>query len=95
MSFSEEVLTKSRTGRVEVRALESRGRYVLCKYLDPETLQLADEKRKLTLIDEKGKIYEYFLIPLKGKNRRLMVEAEKEPKGRKVWNPITRQEEEL
>jgi len=95
MSFSEEVLTKSRVGRLEVRALDSRGRYVLCKYLDPGTLQPADEKRKLCLMDEKGAIREYFLIPIKGQNRRLMIEAEKEPKERKVWNPATRQEEEL
>ncbi len=79
---------------MEVRALDSRGRYVLCKYLDPNTLQPTDEKRKLSLMDEEGAIREYFLIPIKGQNRRLMVEAE-EPKERKVWNPATRQEEEL
>jgi hypothetical protein len=95
MKFSESVLTKGRGAKLEVRTLESRGSYVICKYLNPETLKLADKKIKLSLKNEKGEVTEYFVIPLKDSKRSLMVTAEKEEKERKVWNEASGQEEDL
>jgi hypothetical protein len=67
----------------------------MCKYLNPETLKLADKKTKLTLKGEDGTIEEYFIIPLKDPKRSLLVRAESEEKSRKVWNEQTQREEEL
>ena len=90
MEFPPEVLTKSKTGRIEVRGLDCRGKFVMCKYLDPKTLKLADNKRKLILMDETGNVREYFIIPLKDKHRYLLIESEKEkrskPEETMVWN---------
>jgi hypothetical protein len=86
MEFPESVLTKSKKGKLEVRGLEHRGSYVLCKYLDPNTMKLADTNRKLVLKDEEGKITEYFMIPLKDPKRALLVSPEAEEKDRQVWN---------
>jgi hypothetical protein len=94
MEFSEKVLTKAKSGKIELRALDSRGGYVLCKYLDPKTLKLADKKKKLTLRDEDGNIQEYFIIPLKD-NRSLLVTGEQKEKDRKIWNEKTKKEEEM
>ncbi len=93
MDFSNEVLTKGKSGKLEVRTLQSRGSFVMCKYLDPETMKLADKKLKLTLKREDGTIEEYFLIPLKDPRRSLLVKAEDEEKIRKVWNEQTQREE--
>jgi hypothetical protein len=95
MGFSEEVLTKGKSGKLELRTLHSRGYFVICKYLNPETLKLADKKTKLTLKRQDGTVEEYFIIPLKDPRRSLLVKAEGEEKNRKVWNEQTRQEEEL
>jgi hypothetical protein len=86
MDFPEHVLTKGKKGRLEVRSLDSRGRYVMCKYLDPKTMKPADAKRKLLLRDEDGKVSQYFIIPLKDPKRSLLVIAESEEKERQVWN---------
>jgi hypothetical protein len=58
----------------------------MCKYLDSKTMKLADSKRKLTLKDEEGTTFEYFIIPLKDPKRALLISAESEEKERQVWN---------
>jgi hypothetical protein len=93
--FSEQVITQSRCGKLEVRALEARGRFVLCKYLDPTTLKLADQKLKLSLLDDDGNLHEYFIIPTKAANRSLLIHSQKPDRERKVWNPKTKKEEDL
>jgi len=40
MQFSEEVYAKGKGGKLEVRAVDSRGQFVICKYLDPKTMIL-------------------------------------------------------
>ena len=95
MSFSNEVLTKGKSGKLELRTLHSRGSFVMCKYLIPETLKLADKKTKLTLRHGDGSIQEYFIIPLRDAKRSLLVKAESEEKDRKVWNQQTQKEEDL
>jgi hypothetical protein len=95
MGFSDEVLTRGKSGKLELRALHSRGSFVMCKYLNPETLKLADKKTKLTLKREDGTVDEYFIIPLKDPKRSLLVKAESEEKNRKIWNEHTQQEEDL
>lgn len=93
--FSQEVLAKGRSGKIEVRALESRGFFVICKYLDPETMRLADSKRKLSMKSDDGSVREFFIIPMKGGKRSLLIEAEVKEKERKVWNEKKGCEEEL
>jgi hypothetical protein len=95
MGFSDQVLTRGKSGKIELRTLHSRGSFVMCKYLDPETLKLADKKTKLTLKGEDGIVEEYFIIPLKDPRRSLLVKAEGEDKDRRIWNQQTQQEEEL
>lgn len=95
MSFSNNVLTKGKSGKLEVRALHARGSFVMCKYLNPETLKLADKKAKLTLKREDGTIDDYFIIPLRDPKRSLLIRAEAEEKDRKIWNQETQQEEDL
>lgn len=86
MDLPETVLTKGKGGKLEVRALESRGSYVLCSYLDPKTMRPADQKRKLMLKDGNGKVHEYFIIPLSDAKRSLFLTATSEQKERQVWN---------
>jgi hypothetical protein len=95
MGFSNDVLTKGKSGKLELRTLHSRGSFVICKYLNPETLKLADKKTKLTLRRGDGSMEEYFIIPLRDPKRSLLVKAEGEEKDRKVWNQQTLKEEDL
>jgi hypothetical protein len=88
-------MTKGKTGKLEVRAVDSRGSYVMCKYLDPKTMKPADKKRKLILKDQNGKVSEYFIIPLKDAKRSLLLTAESEEKERQVWNEAERKVEEI
>ena len=86
MDLPENVLTKGKAGKLEVRSLESRGSYVICKYLDPKTMKPAEQKRKLMLRDKDGRVIEYFIIPLKDPNRALLISAKTAEKERQVWN---------
>ena len=95
MQVPETVLTKGRGDKLEVRALDSRGSYVMCKYLDPKTMKPADQKRKLTLKGDNGRVAEYFIIPLKSPNRSLLVTAETEEKERQVWNESLQKAEDI
>jgi hypothetical protein len=78
LDLPENVLTKGKRGKLEVRALDSRGSYVMCKYLDPKTMKPADTKRKLMLRDQSGNVLEYFIIPLKDTKRALLLTAASE-----------------
>ena len=95
MDLPENVLTKAKGGKLEVRALDSRGSYVMCKYLDAKALKPADKKRKLILKDQNGKVLEYFIIPLKDPKRALLLTAESEEKERQVWNEAFGEAEEI
>ncbi len=86
MDLPETVLTRGKGGKLEVRALDSRGSYVMCKYLDPKTMKPADNKRKLMLKDSAGTVHEYFIIPLKDPKRSLFLTAASEEKERQIWN---------
>jgi hypothetical protein len=95
MQLPETVLTKGRGGKMEVRALDSLGSYVMCKYLDPKTMKPADQKRKLTLKDADGRVLQYFIIPLKNPKRSLLLTAEPEEKERQVWNEKLQRAEDI
>jgi hypothetical protein len=95
VEFPDTVLTKGKGGKLELRTLDSRGSYVLCKYIDPKTMKLADQKRKLMLKDHDGKILEYFIIPLKNSNRSLLISARPEEKEREIWNDELGKTEEV
>jgi hypothetical protein len=95
MEFPETVTTKGKKGKLEVRILDHRGSYVMCKYLDPKTMKLADTKRKLMLRDEEGKITEYFIIPLRDPKRALLILPEADGKDRQIWNDKLGKAEEV
>jgi len=83
--YPEEVLTRTKPGEVEVRALIDRGRYVRYRYLDPETGRpMEGGKVKLVLLAEDGKAEEFFIIPTKSKRDLLIRAADKGE--RKVWD---------
>lgn len=95
MRVPETVLTKGRGGKLELRALDSRGSFVICKYLDPNTMRPADHKRKLTLKDVDGKVVEYFIIPLKNPKRSLLLATDPDEKERQVWNEELQKAEDI
>ncbi len=84
MEYPQEVLTKSKKGKIEVRNLVDYGKFVRYEYLNPSTGERSENKMKIVLFN--GEDYEeYFIIPLNQKNKYLMLKAEK--KGpRKIWN---------
>jgi hypothetical protein len=84
VNLPETVLTKGKGGKLEVRVLDSRGSYVMCRYLDSKTMKTADEKRKLMLKDQNGIVHEYFIIPLKDPNRALLLTTGSEEKERQI-----------
>lgn len=72
---------------MEVRSLVSRGKFVLCEYLDSKNGKLADKKKKLTLKTNDGNIQEYFIVPLKNGRSLLITPKEKgDIEKQKVWN---------
>ncbi len=96
MTIPEEVLTVSKKGKVEVRTLVRRGRFVLVEYRDPKTLERTENKYKLVLKGNDGTVEEYFIVPLSQPGRRLLI-IPKEKKGDKflVWNPETKEAEPM
>jgi len=95
MEFPETVLTTSKKGQLEVRALESRGSFVICKYLDSKTMKPADAKKKLMLRSNNGELTEYFIVPLKDPNRALLLSTHPDEKDRQLWNEIEQHAEEI
>lgn len=95
MEFPETVLATGKGEKLEVRTLESRGRYVICKYLDPKTMKLADAKRKLMLFDEDGRTLEYFIVPLKNSKRSLLISSLPDARERQVWNETQERPEKI
>ncbi len=83
MEYPESVLTKSKKGKIEVRSLIDRGRFVRYEYLDLRTGKRTENKVKLIIKTEKG-TEEYFIIPLKQKGRFLLMLTESKPK--KIWD---------
>jgi len=92
--FPEEVLTKTKKGKIEVRNLIARGEFVWYDYRNPETFEKEENKSRLFLKDKEGNVYSFFIIPLKEKGKFLLLEAEKE-EDKKVWNEKTKKAEDL
>ncbi len=84
MNYPESVLTESKKGKIEVRNLIDSGRFVRYEYLDPDSGKRSENKVKLVLYNGKEQ-EEYFIIPLKQKNRFLLLRAEKKG-ARKIWD---------
>lgn len=95
MEFPETVTTRSKKGKLEIRTLESRGTFVICKYLDSNTLKLADTKKKLILRSENGELTEYFIVPLKNSRRALLISSRPDEEERQVWNESDKRAEEI
>ncbi len=84
-AFPEEVLTRTKKGETEVRALIDRGRYVRYNYLDPDTGEAVEGgKVKLVLLADDGKVEEFFVITTKSHRDLLIPAAEKG--ARMVWD---------
>ncbi len=92
----EEAITVSKKGKREIRTIVSRGRFALIEYRDPVTKERTEDKYKLVLYHDDGRVDEYFIIPTKTPHRQLLIEP-KEKKGvkLKVWNPKTNQVEDM
>ena len=81
--YPEETLTKSKKGKIEVRHFIDSGRFVRYDYLDPETGKRSENKYKIVL-SSGDECEEYFIIPMKQKNRFLMLKGDKKG-NRKIW----------
>jgi len=95
MEFPGSVVTRSKRGKLEIRTLESRGSFVICKYLDSKTLKPADRKKKLMLRSESGELVEYFIVPLKDPSRALLIASRPDEKERQIWNRSEQHAEEI
>jgi len=92
--FPEEVLTKNKKGKLEVRNLIARGNFVWYDYRDPQTFEKVENgKSRIFLKDEEGRVWSYFVIPLKDK-RLLLIEADIE-EDKKIWNERKKKAEDL
>ncbi len=76
MKYPQDVLTISKRGKVEVRKLIDRGVYVRYEYIDPTTGEKSENKIKIVLRSKDGKLEEYFMIPLKQKDRYLLLKTD-------------------
>ena len=96
MEDLEEAIAISKKGKKEIRTIVSRGKFALIEYRDPLTKERTEDKYKLVLYHDDGKIDEYFIIPTKTRSRHLLIEP-REKKGvkLKVWNPKTRKVEDM
>lgn len=94
MKYPESVLTKSKSEKIEVRALNSKGKYALYHYLDSATGKQSSKKQKLILKSKEGKILQWFLIPLQ-QGKSLMIPAELKESEKKIWNERKKKEENL
>ncbi len=96
MGDLEEAITISKKGKKEIRTVVSRGKFALIEYRDPVTKERTEDKYKLVLYHDDGKVDEYFIIPTKTPSRHLLIEP-KEKKGvrLKVWNPKTGNVEDM
>ena len=94
MKYPESVITVNKRGKRLLRKLLGRGKFVWYEYRNPETLEKEENgKIRIFLKDEKGKIYSYFLIPLKN-NRFLVIKAD-EDQNKIVWNDEKKRAESL
>ncbi|MCX8190982.1 MAG: hypothetical protein N3D78_02260 [Candidatus Aenigmarchaeota archaeon] len=93
--FPEDVLTKSKKGRAEVRNLIARGEFVWYDYRDPESFEKVESgKSRLFLKDEDGTVYSFFVIPMRESGRYLLIKAEADEE-KKIWNEKKKKVESL
>ena len=85
MSYPSDVLTKSKSGKIEARIFMRRGKFVEYSYKDMETGRV-DGKRKLMLKTADGSIESYFIIPLKNKDRYLLMKDKDADENIKIWD---------
>jgi len=95
MEFPDSVVTRSKKGKLEIRTLEARGSFVVCKYLDAKTLKPADKKKKLLLRSESGELVEYFIVPLTDPSRAMLITSRPDEKERQIWNQSEQHAEEI
>ncbi len=86
MNYPDSVLTKNKKGQTEVRWLLRKGTFVEYNYRNPKTGKVL-EKGKRSIILKSGKEEEhYFIIPLKQRNKFLLIIPNEEKQERKVWD---------
>jgi len=92
--FPDAVLTKTKRGKILVRNLLGRGKFVWYDYRNPENFEKEENgKIRIFLKDNNGKVYSYFLIPLKNK-RFLAIEANSS-EDKILWNDSKKRAEKL
>jgi len=70
----EKSITYSSRGRMEVRSFVESGEYAMVEYRDPKTLRVVENKFKIYLKSEDGRMRGFLFIPLKGEGRYLVIE---------------------
>lgn len=95
IDFPKAVLTTRKKGKLEIRTLDTRGRFIICKYIDPETMKPVDAKRKLILLADDGKTTAYFIVPLKDSRRSLLISSPPDERERQVWNETQQRPESI
>ncbi|MGB9631196.1 MAG: hypothetical protein ACP5KE_01565 [Candidatus Methanodesulfokora sp.] len=90
MESLDEAITVSKKGKRELRSIVARGKFAIIEYLDPDTKKRTEDKVKLVLARDDGKVEEYFLIPTATPSRLIAI-VPKEKKGQeiKAFNPRT------
>ncbi len=86
MAYPESVLTKNKKGETEVRNLLKTGEFLEYNYIDPKTGKVMEGGKRSIILKSGGKQEHYFIIPLKQKNRFLMIVPEEEKENRCVWD---------
>ncbi|HDD46500.1 MAG TPA: hypothetical protein ENG42_03415 [Candidatus Aenigmarchaeota archaeon] len=85
MTFPKEVLTKTKSGNIEVRVFLKRGEFVHYGYMDVKTKKMLN-KAKIILKSENGKVESYFIIPLKQKDKFLLMKEKEQKTNIKLWD---------
>ena len=93
--YPESVLTENRSGKVEVRTLKSKGRFVIAEYRDPETNEISDKKKKLVLRKEDGETEEFFIIPMDQENKDLLITPKEKSGEYEFWDKDNEKVEEI
>lgn len=84
--YPNEVLTKSKKGKIEVRKFLKRGIFVKYQYIDPATGKIVENGKTRLILKSNSEEEHYFIIPLKQKDKFLLIiPKDKEVKG-KLWN---------
>ena len=87
-------MTKGRKGKLEIRGLDHRGSYVMCKYLDSKTISLLTPNENGYSRTKREKS-EHFITPSNDPRRALLIKPEVEEKYRQIWTDKLEKAQEI